>query len=366
MTATTIKTVDTLKHYLYLAMQLEHATIPPYLTALYSIHPQTNSDAYHVLRVVAVEEMLHLTIAANLMNAIGGQPDLTRDGFMPTYPTPLPDGEKDFEVSLVCFSPSAIDTFLKIERPGLAPTEEMRWRTTVNEAAPNVLHFYSIGDFYEEIKRGFAYLHNEHGPALFSGDRDRQVSSEYYYSGGGELTPVVCIDTANAAIELIQGQGEGARFGPDDDDRPGIYDREGELAHYYRFEQLKIGKYYQPGDKPHNPTGPECQVDWQAVYPTRTNPRLEQFRVSEELYEIGRAFNRDYADFLKLLNRAFNGKPQLLLEAVPGMFTLRNGVNQLVRNPLPGSNAQSDSAATGPRDGPANAAPTFEMPEVSG
>ncbi len=33
--------------YLHAAMQLEHATIPPYLTALYSIHPGTNSDAVH-------------------------------------------------------------------------------------------------------------------------------------------------------------------------------------------------------------------------------------------------------------------------------------------------------------------------------
>ena len=85
-------------------MQLEHGTIPPYLTALYSMHPGTNSDAFHVIRVVVVEEMLHLTLAANIMNAVGGTPDLTRPDFVPNYPAYLPDGETDFQVDVEAFS----------------------------------------------------------------------------------------------------------------------------------------------------------------------------------------------------------------------------------------------------------------------
>ena len=104
--------------YLYAAMQLEHATIPPYLTALYSIHPGTNADAYHVLRVIAVEEMLHLTLAANLLNAVGGTPDLTAPGLRAEYPAYLP-GRRD----RLRGEPAALlrerrcETFLKIERP---------------------------------------------------------------------------------------------------------------------------------------------------------------------------------------------------------------------------------------------------------
>ena len=365
MTFTAITTIDTLKDYIHRAMILEHATIPPYLTALYSLHPQTNSDAYHVLRVVVVEEMLHLTIAANLMNAIGGSPNLTDAGFVPQYPAYLPDGETDFQVNLECFSPCAIDTFLKIERPSLAPTEEQRRvarrcrGASLLTACPEdeSLEFYSIGDFYAEIKRGFEYLYEMRGPSLFSGDPARQVTPEYYYSGGGELCAVSDIDSARSAIDLVirQGEGEGG----------GIYDSERELAHFYRFEQLKLGRYYQPGDERHKPTGPECHVDWEAVYPTVTNPRIDKYKVSEELYETARGFNRDYADFLKLLTDAFNGRPQLLLEAVPKMFTLRNGAHLLIRNPLPGSNARTDSSAEDKPDGPAHAAPTFEMAEFS-
>ena len=117
-----IADVAELRRHLEAAMQLEHATIPPYLTALYSIHPGTNTAAYHVIRAVVVEEMLHLTLAANLLNAVGGSPDLTPPGFMPVYPAYLPDGETDFQVDLQGFSRAAIQTFLKIERPARPAT----------------------------------------------------------------------------------------------------------------------------------------------------------------------------------------------------------------------------------------------------
>ena len=159
MTASRITTREQLHDYLHAAMQLEHATIPPYLTALYSIRPGTNADAFHVLRVTVVEEMLHLTLAANILNAVGGTPDLTKPDFVPTYPAHLPDGETDFEVSRRCFSREALETFLSIERPRRAPEESVRSinrghvkrnRLGVSPEQPEV-QFYSIGEFYQEI-----------------------------------------------------------------------------------------------------------------------------------------------------------------------------------------------------------------------
>src|SRR5215471_2275551 len=97
MALSRIKSVEDLHSYLYTAMQLEHATIPPYLTALYTIQPGSNTDAFHIIRVVAVEEMLHLTLVANILNAVGGSPDLTKPDFVPHYPAYLPDGENDFQ-----------------------------------------------------------------------------------------------------------------------------------------------------------------------------------------------------------------------------------------------------------------------------
>lgn len=347
MSLSHIKTVDDLKHYLYLAMQLEHATIPVYTTALYSMMPGTNTDASHIIRVVAVEEMLHLTLAANLLNAIGGSPDLTVEGFVPGFPTALPDGETDFEVSLMKFGKEAIDTFCRIERPGAVSEGKPRHRKKTAAGAQlavvphdDSLSFYSIGEFYEEIKQGFDNLYQEMGDALFSGDPSRQVTAEYYYSGGGELFAVTDIKSAEAAIGLIAGQGEGLGGA--------IYDDEGELAHYYRFDQIRQGRYYQKGDKAHEPSGPTFEVDWDAVYPVKTNTHLEDLQGSKELHAAAQAFNALYGRFLQQLTDAYNGDPGLLINAVHGMFRIRDGVLQLMHNPIPGADGL-------------NAGPTFEI-----
>src|SRR5262252_6754093 len=72
------------------AIELEHATIPPYLYALYSLMPGINSAAAGIIESVVTEEMLHLTLAANILNAIGGSPVLDSPAFIPHYPSPLP------------------------------------------------------------------------------------------------------------------------------------------------------------------------------------------------------------------------------------------------------------------------------------
>ncbi len=355
MTAPRIKSIDDLYQYLHAAMQLEHATLPPYLTALYSMHPGTNLDAFHVIRVVAVEEMLHLTLAANILNAVGGTPDLTQPDFVPTYPAFLPDGETDFQVDLQPFSEDAVNTFLKIERPDPAPDEGSRIVPTDRPpercfAAPpgdSGMRFYSIGDFYEEIRRGLEYLQAEwakDGKDLFAGDPARQVTPEYYYSGGGEIVPVSDMDSATAAIRLISEQGEG--FGG------GIYDMEAELAHYYRFQQLVKGHYYRKGDSADHPTGPHVKVDWEAVYPAKRNACLADYPEDSELHAAAVEFNRRYADFLGLLTTAYNGRPDLLIDAVAEMFRIKERMTALMRHPVPGAEG-------------VNAAPTFELATVA-
>lgn len=349
-----ITTVDELHSYLHAAMQLEHATIPPYLTALYSIQPGTNADAFHVLRVVVVEEMLHLTLAANILNAVGGTPDLTQEDFVPRYPAYLPNGETDFEVGLQRFSREAVETFLQIERPARSPAESqglVRRQKVGRGVLPTFraeddseLHFYSIGEFYQEISRGLTYLQEEKtksGETLFSGDPARQITPDYYYSGGGEIIPVSNLETAQEAIRLISEQGEG--FGER------IYDYEGELAHYYRFQQLVLGRYYRKGDAPDQPSGGSVDVDWDAVYPIKTNARLANYPPASELHAAAVEFNTQYKDFLGRLTQAFAGQPELLLEAVGDMFRIRETASRLMRNPIPGTSGL-------------NAAPTFEMP----
>lgn len=344
-----IKDVAELHRHLEAAMQLEHATLPPYLTALYSIHPGTNSPAVQVIRAVAVEEMLHLTLATNILNAVGGTPDLTKPGFMPAYPAYLPDGETDFQVDIMPFSKAAIETFLTIERPARATHEDVRMvRREKRQGSLRAArvdddseeHFYSIGEFYKAIEDALTRLHDEQGDALFCGDPGRQITSDFYYSGGGEIIPVTDLGSAKAAIRLISEQGEGYDGA--------IFDFEDEIAHYYRFQQLILGLYYQKGDEAGSPSGLPVDVDWGAVYPLKTNPRLTDYPEGSELRRAAEACNRQYAEFLDLLTRAFQGQPGLLTDAVGGMFRLKDSFQQLMHHPLDA-------------EGKVHAAPTFEL-----
>ena len=122
-----------------------------------------------------------------------GTPTSPRRASYPTYPAYLPDGETDFEVSLQAFSKDAVGTFLKIERPALAAGEGVqiirRERTDGSLRAARVQddseeHFFSIGEFYQALERDMVELHTARGDALFSGDPARQVTPDYYYSGG--------------------------------------------------------------------------------------------------------------------------------------------------------------------------------------
>jgi hypothetical protein len=208
-TSTSIQTIQELQYYLKVAMQLEHATIPPYLIALYSIKPDTNLDATNIFRTVVVEEMLHLTLAANLLNAIGGHPDLSYQGFVPRYPTHLPDGETDFEVNRAAFSLESLETFLKIERPAKqnqpnannTPTDDRKksiinTKGSADSTGLPELNYYTIGEFYDAIIEGFKFLNGKDAKVLFSGDPKKQVTSEYYYSSGGNIVPVNDLDSA--------------------------------------------------------------------------------------------------------------------------------------------------------------------------
>jgi hypothetical protein len=355
MSLTRITSVAELHRHLQAALQLEHATIPPYLTALYSIRPGTNGEAYRVLRAVVVEEMLHLTLAANILNAVGGTPDLTQPDFVPSFPAYLPDGETDFQVDLQPLSKAAIETFLKIERPAHAGSAGKPRVVTRKRPARGALraarvaddseeHFYSIGEFYADIGHGLAALQDSLGAKkLFTGDVANQVTPDYYYSGGGEVIPVTDLASAQAAIRLISEQGEGIGGG--------IYDYEGEISHYYRFQQLILGRFYLKGDKPGHPTGGPVDVDWEAVYPVKTNARLADYPKGSELRAAAAAFNLYYKRFLELLTRAFTGRPDLLIEGVGEMFRIKELACQLMRNPLDGH-------------GHLHAAPTFEMAAV--
>jgi hypothetical protein len=342
-----ITTVEELYYYLIQGMKIEHATLPPYLTALYSMKPGSNLEAFHIIRAIAVEEMLHFTLAANVFNAVGGniKTVLTDPDFIPTYPTRLPTGETDFEVSLAKFSPETVETFLKIERSQevdedkpLVVSRSKQEFLKVRGYDPTY-SYYSIGLFYAEVIRGLQALDREYkskGKNLFSGDPSKQITRDYYYDGAGEIIPVYDLRSAVRALRVIQEQGEGSRHGT-------IYDAERKLCHYYRFQQLALGRYYVidkddplKSDQPDHPTGDTFIVDWDAVYPVLENAELSAYPEGSELYTAAQEFQQAYRQFLAQIEFSFNGHPEKLLPAVGGMFKLRDLATRLIRNPVPG------------------------------
>ena len=323
-----ITDVDDLKAHLQTAIELEHATIPPYLCALYSIPDGTNVIGSALIRSVVMEEMLHMVLAANLLNAIDGKPDLTHDKFVPAYPGYLPHSDDAFLVNLLPFGTEALDTFLKIERPAKAG------------APPQGMNYATIAQFYAAIRDGFQRL----GPSIFTGQRGKQIDgSRFYYNAGGEPIEVVDLPSALQAIDEITEQGEG--FDGTLYDNDSQFGQVDELAHYFRFNEIRTGRRYVSTDSPHQPpTGPELLVDWSARHPMAPNPKASEYVNRPEIHRLMVEFNLRYTALLATLDRAFNGKPGMLIEAVPIMYELKYRAQALMAIP----SGRGDGTTVGP------------------
>ena len=332
-----IDSIESLREHLQWAIELEHATIPPYFCALYSLDPERNAEAVEVVTSVFMEEMLHLALAANLLNAVGGRPVLDAPQLMPGYPAYLPHGDRSFEISLVPFGLEALELFLKIEQP------------STPGASAESDGYETIAQFYEAIELGIRELCARLGESVvFSGDPESQVTNQLAYRGAGDIVAVTDLASALQALEEIIEQGEG---GVHDEVWDGDHDmfhpdRE-EVAHYYRFQELKLGRYYRRGDTPASgPSGPPVTMDWAGIHPMRRNPRNSDHAPGSPVRVAQERFNLAYCALLSQLERALNGSPGALGVAVGSMYGLKAQAQALMQMPN--------------EDGPGTAGPTFE------
>jgi len=138
---------------LQIALEVELATLPIYLFTYYSIartvaktEPAAGFPSLPISRFadqagglvmsVAVEEMLHMSLAANLLHALGHDPQIYGKSPGP-YPTNLPGHTKlgpDHQpllIPLASFSREQLWRFLEIEYPATvdAPPEGSHWQT---------------------------------------------------------------------------------------------------------------------------------------------------------------------------------------------------------------------------------------------
>jgi rubrerythrin len=272
------------------AIELEHATVPLYLYALYSLDVKKNAAIASILESVVIEEMLHMTLACNVINALGGTPVIDKPSFIPTYPGPLPGGvESDLIVNLAPFSMDQLKTFLQIEQP--EDPIHMRTSATLASAVDGDI---TIGEFYTAIADALGIL----GDAAFVHPPRNQVGPELME----QAVVVHDVATAQAAVALIIVQGEGTRLTPED----GV----GEVAHYYRFMQIQRGHLLvsAPGQTPQWAySGAPVHFDSSGVYPLPSNPGVRGYPASSIQSFANDNFNYTYTSLLGVLHGLFNG-----------------------------------------------------------
>jgi hypothetical protein len=317
--------IKKLHKWLQDAIEIEHSTIPPYFTAWLSIMDGHNREAGEIIRSVLLEEMLHLTLAANILNAVGGHPDLIHPKFVPRYPHKLPHSGGHFKIHIEKFSKGALKTFKKIERPESKGAEPK-----------GAGEFTSIDQFYSAVGKLLDELCETYGEKkIFTGDKRLQIQPEDYY-GSGDLVVVTDRKTAHQAIATIVDQGEGAAHGIFDDDHNIFGDSGGkELAHYYRFNEIFEERHYKKHDKPHRkPTGSPLHVDYSKVYPIKTDMDRSQYAEGTEIRKALDEFADNYGELMSALHHAFNNQRTQMTEAMARMFSLRNQAVALMRTPL--------------------------------
>lgn len=315
---TALDTQDGLLTALQQANQLEHATIPAYLYALYSIKPDSNSTIRELILSVVTEEMLHMVLAANILNAIGGSPVIDHPEFVPQYPGPLPGAvETGLIVPLARFSPDLVkNVFMVIEEP------ETPLHFPVEALA--VTPPQTIGQFYGAIKRQI----KKRGSSIFVGNPAKQVTNVYWQD---ELIKITDVDSATHAIEMIVEQGEGTTVLP--------LSLEGEIAHYYRFAEIYYGKKLipnpnappdAPDDQKYIYSGSPIPFDPNGVLPVIENPTASAYPAGSQARHVCDTFNYTYTSLLKTLHMTFNGSPNRLGNALGLMESLKEQAMNLM------------------------------------
>ncbi len=208
------------------AAQLEHMIMCQYLFAELSLKEGageglTGEQAEAVerwrktLRGIAVEEMLHVALVANLMTAIGAAPAFGRPNF-PQRSGYFPSG---VQLDLLPFGERALRHFLYLERPegmerqdadGFVPVAPPRDPVDADELLPRGQEFTTVGHLYRGIADGLRGLAERLGErAVFVGSPRAQATAKLFR--WPQLIAVTDLASALAAVEEIIEQGEGAR-----------------------------------------------------------------------------------------------------------------------------------------------------------
>ncbi len=238
------------------AAELEHGIMCCYLFAAFSIKRDVNEgiteDQLAIVRrwrgtilQIAIQEMVHMCLACNLLTAVGGFPHVRRPN-LPSSPRAYPPS---FKLEFVPFCRETLENFTFIERPeesediGEGPNSALPSlsRGNLSDIFSSERQYETVGHLYRGIEDGLRYLTQKYGEeGLFIGPPNAQVVDNYFSLPG--LIPVTGLESAVAAIEGIVEQGEGAR-GDSEESHYGRF--LGMLEEYDRI--LKADPEFEPG-----------------------------------------------------------------------------------------------------------------------
>ncbi|MEV0670442.1 ferritin-like protein [Mycobacterium sp. NPDC050441] len=299
------------------AIELEFATMPPYLTAMMSLDPQRNSKIRGILSTVAVDEMLHMLLCCNLLVALGGTPNIATTGFVPSYPSKLPMAvSSGLVVGVERFSMDVVErTFMGIEHP----EDPLQFPGIAEEPT-----FATIGAFYAALEEKLTQL----GDSAFRGDTTGQLLSDSGFEFP-RLVPIVDVTSASYAIGVIVREGEGTQTSPKD--------AAGQVAHYYRFEQIIKGKELVTDStvpQGFSFTGPEIPYDPAGVLPITANQRLSDLDLQSEAGQKAMKFAQSLTDLLTALHKTFAGDLAAFDPAFDLMFALKRAGQDLCKTEI--------------------------------
>jgi len=247
-----IKVREQLFYLLAEAAEIEHDLMSCYLYAAFGLKTEADGlavdDAAEIARwrsvilAVAVEEMTHLSLVANLTLSVGGTPHFGR----PNFPIAAGYHPSGVAVELHPFDRATLDRFIYLERPegvdlpdgeGFAPVNsEYRRETLGARLMPSAQDYLTVGHLYRAIHQAIENLSDTLGEtALFVGDPRQQVGPSLIALPG--LIAVTDRASALTALSTIIEQGEGS---PSDSAQ----------SHYRRFLAVRHSYDRLLADKP--------------------------------------------------------------------------------------------------------------------
>ena len=295
------------------ASELEHSLACQYLFTAFSLKERTNEGVTdgqlrkingwrRQIIKIAVQEMLHLALASNLLTAIGGAPYFRRANF--------PQGKTHTSLSLsFMLSPFGEDTLRRYicfelpqdfqPAPGETDWSDVCGQLTgglellVEPLLPKKLDFHSIGELYGLIGEGFADIETRlqaDGETLFIGPPEAQATGMFE-----ELTAVKDVASAQQVIDLIVEQGEGTP-------------RDQQDNHFRNFikilDEYQAARQSSPAFQPGRPVVENPLLDLQRDQPdaVRLGANVITDELSRDVMEI---FAAAYEVMLQILARYF-------------------------------------------------------------